>query len=67
MDYNKAMELYGKLREIAKEHNVVIWTTQQPPRKFSGHTSLIELIPNTGEDRYLGFFPMDHVNLINGK
>lgn len=60
-DYDKN---FDKLREIAKEHNVVIWMAQQQPRKFSGHTRLIELIPNTGEDRYLGFSPIDHINLI---
>tara|TARA_R110000851_G_scaffold179363_1_gene326419 strand:- start:545 stop:727 length:183 start_codon:yes stop_codon:yes gene_type:complete len=60
------MELHEKLRNICEEHNVVIWTAQQPQRKFSSYTRLMQLTPNTGEDRYLGF-PMDHVNLINGK
>lgn len=62
MDYNS--ELFEKLREIAKEHNVTFWTAQQQPRKFSGHTRLMNLKPHFGKSRYIGFIPMDHTNLI---
>lgn len=62
MDYNK---VFDELRAIAKEHNVAIWTAQQPTRKFSGHSRLVNLSPHKGESRYIGFFPMDHIDLIN--
>jgi len=64
MDYKDIEELFEKLRAISKEHNVVIWTAQQPQRKFSGYSRQITLSPYKGEGRNLGFFPMDHINLI---
>jgi len=64
MDYQHNKELFEKLRAITKEHNVVIWTAQQPQRKFSGYSREIRLSPYKGEGRNLGIFPMDHINLI---
>lgn len=61
MDYNKRFE---ELRKITKKYNVVFMTAQQPQRKFSGRTRLMQLTPHSGEGRVIGVFPMDHVNLI---
>lgn len=64
MDYNEKLELFEALRELSKKYNITIYTAQQPQREFSGYSGEIRLSPHTGVSRYVGFFPMDHVNLI---
>jgi|TARA_R110000796_G_scaffold27712_5_gene76214 hypothetical protein len=56
--------VFEKLRNLSKEYDVVILTAQQPPRKFSGYQRELRLSPHTGEGKYIGFFPIDHVDLI---
>ena len=69
MGYNKQdkiskEKLFEELSRISKEHGVTFWTAQQPQRKFSGYQIEVRLAPHTGETRYIGFFPMDHSDLI---
>ena len=64
MDYNEIGELFEALRDISKKYNITIWVAQQPKREFIGYQREIRFSPHTGESRYIGFFPMDHVNLI---
>jgi hypothetical protein len=63
-DYNKVMKFHEKLVNVCKEHNVVIWTAQQPQRKFSGHTRLMQLKPHTGKGRKIDSIFIDNSNLI---
>lgn len=64
MDYSKNAKLFEELRGISKKYDISFWTAQQPKREFSGYQIETRLSPHTGESRYVGFFPMDHVNLI---
>ena len=64
MGYKKDSELFDQLSGLAKEYNITIWTAAQPQREFSGYQREVRLAPHDGESRYIGFFPMDHTNLI---
>lgn len=67
MGYGKTSKLFDELRRISKEYGVVIMTAQQPQREFYGYSREIRLSPHTGKSRNLGFFTIDHINLIKTK